>query len=104
MTKLIGLLALAGAIAAAVFFWRRNEEPWESMWTSTRDAASSWGKTVAHEAGNATDTASTAVTEATNTAVKVADKIKDVTADTADDAGKAAKKGSAAAADAASAL
>jgi hypothetical protein len=65
MTKLIALLAVAGAVAAAVFFWRKNEESWEAMWSSTKDTTSSWSKTVVQDAGKAADTVSTAVDKGT---------------------------------------
>ena len=74
MTKLVALLALAGAIAAAVYFWRKNEESWESMWDSTKDATSEWGRTVAHEASKTADNVAEAADTVTNEASNLADE------------------------------
>jgi hypothetical protein len=104
MTKLIALLALAGAVAAAVFFWRRKEGSWESMWSSTTDTTSSWSKTVAHEAGKAADTVSSVVDDGARAVADFADEITGATEPAAHDAGEAAKEGPADPADAASKL
>ena len=100
MTKLIALLALAGGVAAAVFFWRKNEGSWESMWTSAKETPSSWGTTIAHEARQAADTVSTAVDNGTSAINDLANEITDAT----QKIDKAAKKVSTAKSDAASAL
>jgi hypothetical protein len=104
MTKLIALLALAGAVAAAVFFWRKKEGSWESMWSTTRDSTSSWGKTVAHEVSHAADTVSTVVDNGAGAVNDLAHEMTHATTDATQKIDKAAKKVSAAKADAASAL
>ena len=104
MTKLIGLLALAGAVAAAVFFWRKNEGSWEATWSSTRDTTSSWGKAVAEEAVKAADTVSTAVEDGTSAISDLAQEITSATTDATRKIDVAAKKVSTAKADAASVL
>jgi len=104
MTKLIALLALAGGVAAAVFFWRKNEGSWESMWTSAKETPSSWGTTIAHEARQAADTVSTAVDNGTSAINDLANEITDATTDATQKIDKAAKKVSTAKSDAASAL
>jgi hypothetical protein len=96
MTKLIALLALAGAVAAAVFFWRKNEGSWEAMWSSTTDTTSSWSKTVAHEASNAADAASADRDDVTHAVPDLADDITGATEHATHEVGKATKKGSAA--------
>ena len=42
MKKLIFLLAVAAAAAAAVGFWRRKDA--SELWDSTRDTVTSWGE------------------------------------------------------------
>jgi hypothetical protein len=42
MTKLIALFPLAGVVAAAVFFWRKNARSWESTWDSAKETTSWW--------------------------------------------------------------
>ena len=81
MTKLIALLALAAAVAAAVFFWRKNEESWDAAWSSTKDTASSWSKTVAEETSKAGDTVSTALDNATSAIGDLAHGVTGATTD-----------------------
>jgi hypothetical protein len=65
MAKLIALLAAAGVVAAAVFFWRKQGEPSvDSMWSSAEEALSSWGETSTKEAGNGADAAADSATKA----------------------------------------
>ncbi len=52
MSKLIAVV-LAGALAAVLFFWRKSEGSWSSMWGSAKGSSSSLGETAAHEYGNA---------------------------------------------------
>ena len=104
MTKLIALLALAGAVATAVFFWRRNEGSWESMWTSAKEKPSSWGQTVAHETRQAADTVSTVVDNGASAISDLAHEITGATTDATQKIDVAAKKVSTAKADAASAI
>jgi hypothetical protein len=104
MTKLIALLALAGAVAAAVFFWRKKEGSWESMWSSTAETTSAWGKTVADEARQTAAVVSKAVDDGASAIDDLADEMKGATTDAAEKVDEAAKKVSAAKADAASAL
>src|SRR6516162_248343 len=104
MTTLVALLALAGAIAAAVFFWRKNEESWESMWDFTKDTTSEWGRTVAHETRQAADSVSTAVDNGTSAVNDLAHEITGATMDATQKIDDAAKKVSTAKADAASLL
>ena len=50
MKKLIFLLAVAAAVAAAVgVFWRRKEA--SELWDSATDTVTSWGEPVATKAG-----------------------------------------------------
>jgi hypothetical protein len=100
MTKLIALLALAGAVAAAVFFWRKNEGSWEGMWSSTKDTTSAWGKSATQGAGKAADTVSTAVGNGTRAVDDLTHGITDAT----QKIDVAAQKMSTAKADVASAL
>jgi hypothetical protein len=76
MTKLIALLVLAGAVAAGVFYWRKNDESRAEMWSSTKDTMSSWSKTVADETGKAGETVAAAADTVTNAASQVADEAK----------------------------
>jgi hypothetical protein len=76
MTKLIALLALAGAVAAAVFFWRKNDGSWESMWSSTKDTTSSWSQTAAQEAGRAADGIAARANSVTSAASHLAEEAK----------------------------
>ena len=46
MSKLIAVV-LAGALAAVLFFWRKSEGSWGSMWSSAKDSGSSWSETAA---------------------------------------------------------
>jgi hypothetical protein len=79
MAKLIGLVALAGAVAAGVFFWRRQGQPsLDSMWSSTEDSLTSWGQSAADEAGKAADKVAAAADGATSAATDLADEVKDV--------------------------
>jgi hypothetical protein len=89
MSKLTALV-LAGALAAVVFFWRRSEESWGSMWSSAKGWSSSWSKTAAHEFGEATDRVAAAPDHATTTVSDLADEVKGSAAEAAHKAGKAA--------------
>ena len=46
MSKLIAVV-LAGALAVVLFFWRKSEGSWGSMWSSGKDLSSSLGETAA---------------------------------------------------------
>jgi hypothetical protein len=74
MKKLIALLALAGAVAGAVFFWRRNEKSWSS-WCSAKGTGCSWGKP-AREASSATDQLAAAADGLAEAASDLADQVK----------------------------
>ena len=76
MKKLIFLLAVAGAVAASVGFWRRKDA--SELWDSTRDTVTSWGEPAATKAEGVAETAAQAADSATNEARKVAKKAKDV--------------------------
>jgi hypothetical protein len=104
MRKLIALLALAGAVATAVFFWRRKEGSWGSMWSTTKETTSSLGTTVAHEAKQAADNVSTAVDDSTSAINNLAHEITGATTDATQKIDEAAKKVATAKADAASAF
>ena len=80
MTKLIALLALAGAAAAGLFFWRKNRDSVDSAWSSAKDAPSSWSKTAAHEASTTADRVSAAAESVTHAAAGLADDLKGSTA------------------------
>ncbi len=75
MSKLI-VVVLAGALAAVLFFWRKSEESWSSMWGSVKDSGSSWSETAAHESRNAADTLATAADQATTSVSDLADDVK----------------------------
>jgi len=80
MGKLIALLAAAGAIAAVAFFWQRKGQPsLDSMWSSADEALSSWGTTVADEAGKAADNIAAAADNAKSAAGDVAGQVKNAT-------------------------
>jgi gas vesicle protein len=76
MTKLIALLALAGAVAAGVFFWRKNDRSWESMWSSTKETTSSWSETVANETSGVADTVSAAADNVAHVGPQLVDDVK----------------------------
>jgi hypothetical protein len=97
MTKLIALLAVAGAVAAGLYFWRRNEQSWESRWSSAKDSTSSWGTSAWNEAGAAADRVGGATDTATKAASDLADELKRGTSQATDKAGKAADSVAAAA-------
>jgi hypothetical protein len=77
MRKLIALLLAVGAVAAIVFFWRRDQQSWNSTWCSAKHSTSSWGKAAAHEAEKAADSVSSAADTATAAASNLADEVKD---------------------------
>ena len=52
---LIALLVGIGAVAAAIFFWRSNRRDASKLWHETVDTTSSWSRTAADKAGEATD-------------------------------------------------
>jgi hypothetical protein len=79
MTKLIALLAVAGAVGVGLFFWRRNEKSWRSIWSAS-----------AREAGNAVDRVVAAAGGVTNAAHDLADVLTGGASRVAQEAGKAA--------------
>ena len=91
MSKLIALLAavLAGALAAVLFFWRRSEESWSSMWSSAKDSGSSWSETATHEFGQAADRVAAAADHATTAASDLAGELKGNASQAAHEAGSA---------------
>ena len=76
MKKLIFLLAVAGAVAAAVGFWRRKDA--SELWDSTRDTVTSWGEPATTKAEEVAETAVQAADSAAKEAGKAAKKAKDV--------------------------
>jgi hypothetical protein len=73
------LAAIGAAIAAAVFFWRKeSRETWDDTWSSVQDTAKSWGGAAADEAGKAADKATSAADGATTSASDAADEFKDI--------------------------
>ena len=91
MSKLIAVV-LAGALAAVLFFWRKSEESWSSMWSSVKDSGSSWSKTAAHESGKAADRVAAAADHATTAVSDLADGLKGSASQAAHKAGKAADR------------
>jgi hypothetical protein len=89
MTKLIALLAVAAAVAAGLYFWRRNEESWESGWSSAKDSTASWGRAATDQAGAAADRVAAAADSATNAASNLAEELKRGASRASDEAGKA---------------
>jgi hypothetical protein len=82
VTKLIALLVAAGAVAAAVFFWRKQGKPSvDSVWSSAEEALSSWGETAANEAGKVADDVAADADDATRAATKAAGQAKEATAE-----------------------
>ena len=79
MTKLIALLAVAGAVGVGLFFWRRNEKSWRSIWSAS-----------AREAGNAVDRVVAAAGGVTNAAHDLADVLTGGASRVAQEAGEAA--------------
>ena len=94
MSKLIALLAvvLAGALAAVLFFWRKSEESWSSMWSAAKDSSSSWSETAAHESGKAADRFAEATDHATAGVSDLADELKGRASEAAHEADKAAER------------
>ena len=94
MSKLIALLAvlLAGALAAVLFWRRKSEESWSSVWSSAEDSGSSWSKTAAHESGKAADTVAAAADHATTEVSDLADEVKGSASQAAHKAGEAAER------------
>jgi hypothetical protein len=92
MSKLFALFAvvLAGALAAVLFFWRRSEESWGSMWSSAKDSSSSWSETAVHESGKAADRVAAAAEHATSSLFDLGDDLKGTASGAAQEAGKAA--------------
>jgi hypothetical protein len=78
MSKLIALLVvvLAGALTAVLFFWRRAEGSWGSMWTSAKSSTTSWGDAVSHEVGKAVDGVAQAADDAASELSSLADELK----------------------------
>ena len=78
MSKLIALLALvlAGALAAVLFFWRKSEASWSSMWSSAKDSSSSWSETAAHGSGKAAERVAAEAEHATTAVFDLGDELK----------------------------
>ena len=89
MSKLI-VVVLAGALAAVLFFWRRNEESWSSMWSSAKDSSFSLHETAAHESGMTAGGVAAAADHATAAVSDLADEVKGSASQVAHKAGKAA--------------
>jgi hypothetical protein len=98
MTKLLAVLA--GVLGVVLFFWRRSEESWSSMWGSAWDLTSSWSKTVVHEANVAVDRIATAAEGAAGAVAVLADELGGGASHAAYVAGKAVDRAAAAADDA----
>ena len=94
MSKPIALLAvvLAGALAAVLFFWRKSEESWSSMWSSAKDSSSSWSETAAHESGKAADSVAAVAEHATTAVFDLGDELKANASEAAHEAGQAADR------------
>jgi hypothetical protein len=88
MSKPISFLAvlLAGALGAVLFFWRRSEGSWSSMWGAVKTSTASW-----------TDGA---VGDAATEVSRFADGLKDAASQAANQAGGAADSVAAAGSDA----
>ena len=92
MSKLIALLAvlLAGALAAVLFWRRKSEESWSSVWSSAEDSGSSWSKTAAHESGKEVSDLADEVEGSASQAAHKAGEAAERAAKTPDDATTAA--------------
>ena len=91
MSKLIALV-LAGALAAVLFFWRKSEGSWSSMWSSAKDSSSEWSETAARESGKAADRVVAAADDATAAVSDLADEVQESASQAAHEAGKAAER------------
>jgi hypothetical protein len=60
------LIALAAAIGAVVFFWKKKGQHEEDTWSTASDTASGWGDSAASTASDAADAAESAVEDATS--------------------------------------
>ena len=90
MSKLIALLAVVLAGALAVFYWRKNEESWSSMWSSAKDSGSSWSQTAAHEYGKAAESVALAADDANVAVSDLTDGVKGGASEAAHEAGEIA--------------
>jgi len=86
MTKLIVLLAAA---AAAFFYWRKNRESLDRTWQQASDTASSWSTTASEGATRAADAFSTAAGETKQTASNLSDEIQGVVSTSQEEAASA---------------
>ena len=91
MSKLLALV-LAGALAAVLFFWRKREGSWSSMWSSAKDSSSEWSETAARESGKAVDRVAAAADHANAAVSDLADEVKGSATQAAHEAGKAAER------------
>ena len=92
MSKLLALV-LAGALAAVLFFWRKREGSWGSMWSSAKDSSSEWSETAARESGKAADRVAAAADHANAAVSDLADdEVKGSAVQAAHEAGKAAER------------
>ena len=92
MQKLITLLAIvvAGALVAVLFFWRRSQDSWDSMWSSARDSTSSWSDTASQGVGKAVNTVAAEVDRAATQGSQLAEELKGTATRAANETGKAA--------------
>ena len=85
MKFLIALLAAIGAVAAAVFFWRKYHKDAEAAWSEATDSMSAWSKTATVKASETTaklaETAAETADEVAATAHKAASAASDVAAE-----------------------
>jgi hypothetical protein len=65
---LIALLAGIAAVAAAVFFWSRNRKEANKLWHDAVDTTTSWSKSAADTASDATDKVAGIADKAVNSA------------------------------------
>jgi len=98
MTKLLALLVavLAGALAVVLFFWRRSEESWSSMWGSARDSTSSLSTTAVHEGNVAVDRAIRTAEGAADAVAGLAAELRGAASQAAREAGRAVDQAAAA--------
>ena len=74
--KLFVLLAALGAVAVAVFFWRKNQESASQAWHKAEGYTSAMGKTAGEKAGKASEKLAATADEVTSAASDIADEVK----------------------------
>ena len=72
----VGILAAIGAVAVGLFLLRKKQGSWDSVATSARETATSWGGSAADQASHAADKVAESAGDATEATRAVADQVK----------------------------